>query len=133
MRGSALIEFALAWPVALLLVLGCVEIAVWEAEAYAARSAALAGARAASVAGADPRVAQEVARRSLAPSLAGASPAAWCPGEPGSPRVWVCVSDRGTAVEVVIGGSVPTLVPWLGSQGMPLHADVWLEKERFTS
>jgi len=39
-------EFALAWPVALVLVLGAVETAVWGSELFAARSAALAGARA---------------------------------------------------------------------------------------
>ena len=43
-RGTAILEFALAWPVALLLALGCVELAVWGAESYAARSAALATA-----------------------------------------------------------------------------------------
>jgi len=34
-RGSALIEFALAWPIVLLLVLGSVELAVWASEAAA--------------------------------------------------------------------------------------------------
>jgi hypothetical protein len=131
MRGSALVEFALAWPVALLLVLGCVELAVWGEESYAARSAALAGARAASVEGADPHVAELVAQRALAPNLAGASPVAWCPGAGAPPRVWICAVDHGSETEVTVGGSVPALVPWVGSDGLPLHADVVLAKAGF--
>jgi hypothetical protein len=127
-------EFALAWPVALLLVLGCVELAVWGTESSAARSAALAGARAASVAGADPRVGEQVTVHALSPSLAGAAPVAWCPGDTTPPAaVWVCVYDHGLTVEVVVGGVVPALVPLLGSQGLPLHADVILQKERFAT
>ncbi len=80
-RGAAILEFALAWPVTLLLALGCVELAVWGAESFAARSAALAGARAASVAGSSPRVAEVVTLRVLAPSLVGVQAAAWCPGQ----------------------------------------------------
>src|SRR5579864_2580639 len=118
-------EFALAWPVAPLLVLGCVELAVWGTESHAARNAALAGARAASAAGADPRAGEVVALRTLGPSLAGASPVAWCPGAGPEPTgVWVCAYDKGLTVEVKVGGSVPALVPLLGSTGLPLHADV---------
>jgi hypothetical protein len=130
-RGSALLEFALAWPVALFLVCACVELAVWAEESYAARSAALAGARAASVDGAGPQVAEVVALRALAPSLAGASAVAWCPGGGAPPRVWICAVDRGSETEVMVGGSVPALVPWLGLEGLPVHADVVLAKERF--
>ena len=49
--AAALVEFALAWPIALVIVLASVEVAVWAEEAYGARSAALAGARAGSVSG----------------------------------------------------------------------------------
>jgi Flp pilus assembly protein TadG len=134
MRGTALLEFALAWPIALLLALGCVELALWAVESDAARNAALAGARAAAVSGADPRAGEQVALRAMGPSLAGASAVAWCPGSlPPPPRVWVCVRDLTSAVEVIVGGSVPALVPVLGSQGLPLRADVVLSKERFAT
>ena len=127
-----MLEFALAWPVALLLALGCVELAVWGAESFAARSAALAGARAASVAGSSPRTAAVVTLRVLAPSLVGARAAAWCPGQPGEPPlVWVCVTDLGSAVEVEVGGSVPALVPLGPGHGLPVHALVVLAKEAF--
>jgi len=49
-NGSALLEFAIVWPVALLLVAGSVQLAVWGSEAYSARQAALAGARTGSAA-----------------------------------------------------------------------------------
>lgn len=127
-----MVEFALAWPVALLLALGCVELAVWGAESFAARSAALAGARAASVAGSSPRAASTVTMRVLAPSLVGAKAGAWCPGQQGEPPiVWVCATDLGSAVQVDVGGSVPALVPIGPGPGLPLHAHVVLQKETF--
>ena len=133
MKGTALVEFALAWPVALLLVLGCVELSVWGAESFAARSAALAGARAASVVGADPRVAATVTVRVLTPTLVGARAAAWCPAQHGDPPpVWVCATDLGGAVQVEVGGSVPALVPVGHGGGLPLRAHVVLQKEAFT-
>ncbi len=131
-RGAAILEFALAWPVALLLVLGSVELAVWGAESFAARSAALAGARAASVADSNPRIAALVTVRALSPSLVGVKADLWCPGEDGAPpAVWVCAMDQGAAIQVDVGGSVPTLVPIGPRQGLPLHAHVEIQKEVF--
>lgn len=131
-RGAAIIEFALAWPVALLLVLGSVELAFWSAESFAARSAALAGARAASVAGSDPEVAVVVTLRVLSPSLVGVTAGAWCPGQDGNPpEVWVCAIDLRTAVQVDVGGSVPSLVPVGPGGRLPLRAHTVLRKEIF--
>jgi hypothetical protein len=127
-----MLEFALAWPLALLLVLGCVELAVWGAESFAARSAALAGARAASVAGSNPRIAALVTIRALSPSLVGVQPGVWCPGQgEAPPHVWVCATDLGLVVQVDVGGSVPALVPVGPGQGLPLHAHVAIPKEMF--
>lgn len=132
MRGTALVEFALAWPVALLLALGTVETAVWSSETYAARSAALAGARAAAAAGGTPKLAVAVTQRILSPSLVGVTASAWCPGESkNSPALWVCALDRGDAIQVEIGGAVPAIVPLVRNAGLPLHAQVVVEKERF--
>jgi hypothetical protein len=132
LKGTALVEFALAWPVALLLVLGCVELSVWGAESFAARSAALAGARSASVAGSDPHVAAAVAVRVLSPSLVGARAGAWCPTQRGEPPpVWVCATDLGGAVQVEVGGFVPALVPMGPRAGLPVRAYVVLQKETF--
>lgn len=133
-RGAAIVEFALVWPVALLLVLGCVELGVWDAESFAARSAALAGARAGSVAGAGPGPASAVTLRALRPSLIGTSAVAWCPGSgPVPPSIWVCAKDVGTAVQVDVGGWAPALVPLGPGRGLPLQAHVVLQKEAFTS
>ena len=132
-RGTALIEFALAWPIALLLALGSVENAVFSSEAFAARSAALEGARAAAAAGGTPALAVEVTRRTLAPSLVGVSTVAWCPGDPqASPELWVCASDLGDAIQVEIGGMVPAVVPLTGGDGLPLQARVVVPKEAFS-
>jgi Flp pilus assembly protein TadG len=130
--GSALLEFAIAWPVTLLLVMGAVQLAVWGSEAYSVRQAALAGARAASGVGGTAAVAQSTALAVLRPSLVGVSPTAWCPGLPGHPRVWVCVRYLSSTSEVRVGGSVPALVPiFPGSGGLPVGADVILPREAF--
>lgn len=132
MRGTALMEFALAWPVALLLVLGAVETAVWATETFAARSAALAGARIGAIAGTPADRAATVTLRTLLPSLVGVTAATWCPGQSGRPPdVWVCATDLGSAIQVDVGGSVPALVPIVSRSGIPLHAHVVLDKETF--
>lgn len=122
----------MAWPVALLLALGAVETAVWTSETFAARSAALAGARAAAAAGGSPGVAVEVTQRVLSPSLVGVTTSAWCPGESQTfPALWVCARDLGDAIQVEIGGAVPAIVPLVSRAGLPLHAQVVVQKERF--
>lgn len=131
--GTALVEFALAWPAALLLALGCVELSVWSAEVQAARSAALAGARAASVAGGGESTASRVALRALEPSLVGTAAAAWCPEQGGAPpEVWVCARDSGQAIEVTISGTAPAIVPLVAGAGLPLRAHVAVRKEVFS-
>jgi hypothetical protein len=130
--AAALVEFALVWPIALLLVLAVVETAVWSAEAYAARAASLAGARAGSIAGGTAAVAAEVARTTLSSSLVGVEAALWCPGNPAAaPAIWVCARDLGASIEVEVGGFAPALVPVVPGGGIPLHARVVLPKERF--
>jgi len=125
-------EFALAWPVALLLVLGAVEMAVWATETFAARSAALAGARIGAIVGTPADRAAAVTLRTLSPSLVGVTAAAWCPGQSTrQPEVWVCATDLGSAIQVDVGGSVPALVPIVSRSGIPLHAHVVLDKETF--
>jgi hypothetical protein len=131
-RGTALMEFALAWPIVLLIVLGAVEVAIWESEAAAAHDAALAGARAGTVAGSGPDAAAGVTLRLLSASLVGIKPSGWCPrdGTP-APPLWVCATELGAALQVEVGGSVPSLVPLVPGRGLPLHARVVLDKERF--
>ena len=130
--GAALMEFALAWPIVLTVVLGAVQVTVWATETMAARSAALAGARAGSVAGADAAQASQVAVRTLGAGLVGVEVASWCPGsESPAPVVWVCARETQMESEVEIGGTVPALVPALFAAGLPLRAQVALQKEVF--
>lgn len=131
-RGAALMEFALAWPIVLLLVLGAVQMSVWASEAAAARDAALAGARAGTVAGADVDVAARVTLRVMSASLVGVSASAWCPADTRPrPVLWVCATDRGDLLQVDVGGAVPSLVPLVRGPGLPVQAHVVLNKERF--
>ena len=131
-RGTALMEFALAWPIVLLLVLGAVEITVWVSESASARDAALAGARAGTVAGAGVVVAVTVTVRAMSASLVGVSASAWCQGDPRpAPVLWVCATDLGAALEVDVGGSVPSLVPIVPGRGLPIRGHAVLDKERF--
>jgi hypothetical protein len=134
MHGTALVEFALAWPIALLLALGTVETAVWASETFAAQSAALAGARSAAAAGGSPQFAEAVTQRVLSPSLVGVAATAWCPGESRvSPPLWICARDLGEAMQVEIGGAVPAIVPLVTRAGLPLHARAVVQKERFAT
>ncbi len=134
-RGSALTEFALAWPLILLLVLAAIQIAVYGVEAYSAREAALAGARVGSERGVALDVAQQAAIRALRPALAGATAAAWCPAGAGTasppPWVWVCASDGPSGVEVQVGGKVPAIVPLPLAAALPISADARLAREVF--
>ena len=130
--GSALLEFAIAWPVALLLVVGTVQLAIWGTEVYAVRQAALAGARAGSGVGGGTAVGLAASLEVLRPSLVGVSPAAWCPGQPRPPRLWVCVRESASLTQVTIRGTVPGLLPLLpGGLWLPVGADVALPRETF--
>jgi hypothetical protein len=134
MHGTALVEFALAWPIALLLALGTVETAVWASETFAAQSAALAGARSAAGAGGTPDAAAAMTQRVLSPSLVGVAATKWCPGEsPVSPALWICARDLGDAMQVEIGGVVPAIVPLVTQTGLPLRARAVVQKESFAT
>lgn len=130
LRGSAMLEFALAWPVALMLVLGAAQVALWASESFASRAAALAGARAATVAGASVDVGAKVAVQVLRPAIFGTSIDVSCGGDAGL-GVRVCARELPGRVEVDVDGSVPALVPLIGARGLPVSAHVVLQKEQF--
>lgn len=131
-RGSTLLEFALAWPVVLLLALGAVQLAVWVSEVYAVRAAAAAGARAGSAVGAGPVTAEQVTLAVLRPSLSGTRAEVGCARQP-SPNpagIRVCVIRSPAEVRVRVAGKVPTVVPVL-AQALPVAADVAVAVEAF--
>jgi hypothetical protein len=133
-RGSTLLEFALAWPVVVILVLGSVQLGVWAAEAHAVRAAALAGAESGSTRSGTEEGAAEVAVSTLRTSLVGAGAARWCPEAAGPPPapVWVCASTTSLEARLRIGGAVPALVPTVFASGLPVGADVRLQREVFS-
>ncbi len=128
-----MLEFAIAWPICLVIVAGCIQLSTWGAESYAARQAALAGARSATAAGASADTAATVTIAALGRSLLGAHIARWCPGSAGAaPDVWVCATAGAGVVEVRVGGSVPALLSLVpGGTGLPIGADVVLGQEAF--
>jgi Flp pilus assembly protein TadG len=132
-HGSALTEFALAWPIILLLVLAAIQIAVYGVEAYAAREAALSGARVGSERGATTGLAADTALSALRPALAGADAEAWCPGSAAAqPRwVWVCASESAAGIQVQVGGSVPAIVPLPVAAALPVGSTALLAREVF--
>jgi hypothetical protein len=133
-QGSTLLEFALAWPIVVILVLGSVQLGVWAAEAHAVRAAALAGAQSGSTRSGTTEGAAEVALSILRPSLVGAAAARWCPEAAGPPPapVWVCASSSSLEARVRIGGTVPALAPMVFVGGLPVGADVRLQREVFS-
>ena len=128
-----MLEFAIAWPVCLLLVAGAIQLSVWSAESQAVRQAALAGARSGTAVGAGADVAAAVTMAALGRSLIGAQPRRWCPVEGGpEPAVWVCTGSTVTFVEVRVGGRVPALLPLLpGGSGLPVAAHAVIAREAF--
>ena len=134
-RGAAILEFALAWPLVLLVALGAVQLAVWSAEVESAHFAAAAGARVGSAVGADQATATQVALAALRPSLVGARAVAWCPGQgspPGPGVLGVCTTRSSLGTTVTIAGSVPALVPLVpGAYGLPVWGHTALPLEAF--
>ena len=135
-RGSTLTEFALAWPIVLLLVLVAIQLAVYGVEVYAARDSALIGARVGSEAGSGTGPAAGATIAAIRPSLVEATAIRWCPdpktpGGPPNHGVWVCATDQGTNIQVTVGGAVPAVVPLPVSGGLPIGASATIAKETF--
>ena len=136
-RGSTRLEFALAWPVALLLVLGCVQLGLYSVEAYSARAAAMVGARAGAARGGTEAGATAATLAALNPSLVGIRAKPFCrnqsgPRAPVPPPLWVCTVYSAHTVTVEVGGRVPALVPLLDFQPwLPVAAHAVLATEVF--
>lgn len=132
-RGDALVEFALAWPVAVFLTAGGVQLALWSAELSAAQEASLAGARIGQSPAASAAQVDDAALVVLRPWAVGVRPDRWCPGDPGAqPQLWVCASLTPGLVEVRAGGVLQPLLALLpGGRGLPFEAQVQLPREAF--
>lgn len=131
-RGAALVEFAVAWPVAVLLTAGGVQLTLWGAEVSAAHEAALAGARVGQAPGASAAQVKNAAQTVLRSWAGGVAPVAWCPGEEAlQPQLWVCPGLTPALSEVRVGGDLTPLLALVPGGRLPFAVDVRLPREAY--
>ena len=120
-RGSSSVEFAILFPIIVILLFAGPQLALWYFAREAADAAAHAGARAASVSGAAGGAGQEAADQYLARLGTGAIT-----------RYSVAEQDTATAVTVHVTAEVPNVIPLPGFSPT-VDVTVARGKERFTT
>ncbi len=120
LRGGALIETALAFPVLLIVALGLVQFAIFVHAQLVVAGAAQDGAR---VAASEDRGLAEGITRTQVLLQAGI-------GEHAN-GVEVRGSADDDAVAVEVEGRIRTIIPWVVETSLPLHARSVVSKERF--
>ena len=120
-RGSSSVEFAILFPIIVLLLFAGPQLALWYFAREAADAAAHAGARAASVSGAAGGAGREAADQYLARLGTGAIT-----------RYSVAEQDTVTAVTVHVTAEVPNVIPLPGF-APTVDVTVTRGKERFTT
>ncbi|WP_245159573.1 TadE family protein [Blastococcus sp. CT_GayMR19] len=120
-RGSSSVEFAILFPIIVILLFAGPQLALWYFAREAADAAAHAGARAASVSGAAGGAGQEAADQYLARLGTGAIT-----------RYSVAEQDTATAVAVHVTAEVPNVIPLPGFTPT-VDVTVTRGKERFTT
>lgn len=120
-RGSSSVEFAILFPIIVILLFAGPQLALWYFAREAADAAAHAGARAASVSGAAGGAGQEAADQYLARLGTGAIT-----------RYSVAEQDTTTAVTVHVTAEVPNVIPLPGFTPT-VDVTVTRGKERFTT
>ena len=120
-RGSSSVEFAILFPIIVILLFAGPQLALWYFAREAADAAAHAGARAASVSGAAGGAGQEAADQYLARLGTGAIT-----------RYSVAEQDTVTAVTVHVTAEVPNVIPLPGFTPT-VDVTVTRGKERFTT
>jgi Flp pilus assembly protein TadG len=120
-RGSSSVEFAILFPIIVVLLFAGPQLALWYFAREAADAAAHAGARAASVSGAAGGAGQEAADQYLARLGTGAIT-----------RYSVVEQDTATAVTVHVTAEVPNVIPLPGF-APTVDVTVTRGKERFTT
>jgi Flp pilus assembly protein TadG len=119
-RGQALAESALALPLLLLLVLGAVQLGLWDHAQFVVQVACQEGAR---VAAADGGSLGAGVQRAQALLVAGLGPT--------GAGVAVQGSEDDATVTLGARGSLPAILPWLGRNDLPLHARASVFREQF--
>jgi Flp pilus assembly protein TadG len=120
-RGSSSVEFAILFPIIVILLFAGPQLALWYFAREAADAAAHAGARAASVSGAAGGAGQEAADQYLARLGTGAIT-----------RYSVAEQDTATTVTVHVTAEVPNVIPLPGFTPT-VDVTVTRGKERFTT
>ncbi len=120
-RGSSSVEFAILFPIIVILLFAGPQLALWYFAREAADAAAHAGARAASVSGAAGGAGQEAADQYLARLGTGAIT-----------RYSVAEQDTATTVTVHVTAEVPNVIPLPGF-APTVDVTVTRGKERFTT
>jgi Flp pilus assembly protein TadG len=120
-RGSSSVEFAILFPIIVILLFAGPQLALWYFAREAADAAAHAGARAASVSGAAGGAGQEAADQYLARLSTGAIT-----------RYSVEEQDTATTVTVHVTAEVPNVLPLPGFTPT-VDVTVVRGKERFTT
>jgi Flp pilus assembly protein TadG len=120
-RGSSSVEFAILFPIIVVLLFAGPQLALWYFAREAADAAAHAGARAASVSGAAGGAGQEAADQYLARLGTGAIT-----------RYSVAEQDTATTVTVHVTAEVPNVIPLPGF-APTVDVTVTRGKERFTT
>jgi Flp pilus assembly protein TadG len=120
-RGSSSVEFAILFPIIVILLFAGPQLALWYFAREAADAAAHAGARAASVSGAAGGAGQEAAGQYLARLSTGAIT-----------RYSVEEQDTATTVTVHVTAEVPNVLPLPGFTPT-VDVTVVRGKERFTT
>ena len=120
-RGSSSVEFAILFPIIVILLFAGPQLALWYFAREAADAAAHVGARAASVSGAAGGAGQEAADQYLARLGTGAIT-----------RYSVAEQDTATAVTVHVTAEVPNVIPLPGF-APTVDVTVTRGKERFTT
>jgi Flp pilus assembly protein TadG len=120
-RGSSSVEFAILFPIIVILLFAGPQLALWYFAREAADAAAHAGARAASVSSAAGGAGQEAADQYLARLGTGAIT-----------RYSVAEQDTATTVTVHVTAEVPNVIPLPGF-APTVDVTVTRGKERFTT
>ncbi len=119
-RGQAMLESALVFPVLVLILLGILQLGLWYHAEFVVRTACQEGAR---VASAENGTLAEGLQRTRALLVAGLE------------RTGAGITVEGqvdnTQATISARGALPTLLPWIDANQLPLRAQASMIRERF--
>lgn len=118
--GEAIAEAALVFPLLIMVALGLVQFTLFVHAENVVTGAVQDGAR----------VAAE-ADRSLQDGVGDTQTILQAGLGPTASRITVQGSDDGEVVTIAASGGLPTIIPWVATVTLPLHAQASVSKEQF--